>query len=252
MEIKDIKVYNDWMHKSLIDKLFFLQFVNCDTFVDFGCADGHLLKCLREQFPDLNLIGYDISDEMLHLAEKNLEGMNVKLLNDFTEIQKIDLSNATLILSSVIHEVYSYGNADSIHEFWDRVFNNGFKYIAVRDLMIRRYVNRPSDINDIIRILHNANNIHLTDFQNVWGSIDNNKNLVHFLMKYKWVDNWSREVLENYFPIYTEEFLSKIPNNYIVDYFDEFTGSGTLQGIKNDFGIMLKDKTHIKTVLRRL
>lgn len=252
MKVPNLEVYNHWMRQSLLDKLYFLSFVDCDTFVDFGCADGSLLKMIREQFPDVHLIGYDISDDMLHLAEKNLEGMNVKLLNDFTEIQKLDLSNATLILSSVIHEVYSYGNVDSIQEFWNRVFNSGFKYIAIRDLMIRRHVERPSDINDVVRVLHNANPKHLSDFQRVWGGIENNKNLVHFLMKYKWVENWDREVLENYFPLYTEDFLSKIPNEYIVDYFYEFTGAGTTLGIRNDFHISLKDNTHIKCILRRL
>lgn len=38
-------------------------------------------------------------------------------------------------------------------------------------------------------------------------------------MKYKWVENWAREVRENYFPITIEEFLSKVPNNYVIDYF---------------------------------
>lgn len=73
-----------------------------------------------------------------------------------------------------------------------------------------------SDINDVSRVLHNANPTHLAEFQSIWGNISNNKNLVHFLMKYKWVENWAREVRENYFPITIEEFLSKVPNNYVL------------------------------------
>ena len=41
-EISDIKKYNDNMRKSLLDKSYFLSFVDSDTFVDFGCADGSL------------------------------------------------------------------------------------------------------------------------------------------------------------------------------------------------------------------
>lgn len=72
MEIANLKVYNDNMRKSLLDKAYFLSFVDSDTFIDFGCADGSLLKHIHEMFPDKKLIGYDISPEMLQIAEKNL------------------------------------------------------------------------------------------------------------------------------------------------------------------------------------
>lgn len=110
MEIANLKVYNDNMRKSLLDKAYFLSFVDSDTFIDFGCADGSLLKHIHEMFPDKKLIGYDISPEMLQVAEKNLEGCNVSLYNNFENVISLKLDNATLILSSVIHEVYSYGD----------------------------------------------------------------------------------------------------------------------------------------------
>lgn len=252
MDINNIEVYNNNMRKSLLDKAYFLSFVDSDTFVDFGCADGSLLKLIYEMFPNKHLIGYDISDEMLTIAQNNLIGCNVTLYNDFQNINALELNNATLILSSVIHEVYSYGDNQSVNEFWKRVFSGKFKYIAIRDLMIRRSVDRTSDINDVARILHNADSANLASFQGIWGNISNNKNLVHFLMKYKWIENWDREVRENYFPIYTEDFLSKIPNEYIIDYFYEFTMPQTQQGILKDFNILLKDTTHFKCILRKL
>ena len=52
MEIANLKVYNDNMRKSLLDKAYFLSFVDSDTFIDFGCADGSLLKHIHEMFPD--------------------------------------------------------------------------------------------------------------------------------------------------------------------------------------------------------
>ena len=231
MEIANLKVYNDNMRKSLLDKAYFLSFVDSDTFIDFGCADGSLLKYIHEMFPDKKLIGYDISPEMLQVAEKNLEGCN---------------------LSSVIHEVYSYGDNQSVNEFWRQVFNENFRYIAIRDLTPRKSIDRMSDINDVSRVLHNANPTHLAEFQSIWGNISNNKNLVHFLMKYKWVENWAREVRENYFPITIEEFLSKVPNNYVIDYFYEFIMPQTQQGILKDFNILLKDTTHFKCILRKI
>lgn len=252
MEIANLKVYNDNMRKSLLDKAYFLSFVDSDTFIDFGCADGSLLKHIHEMFPDKKLIGYDISPEMLQIAEKNLEGCNVSLYNNFENITSLKLDNATLILSSVIHEVYSYGDNQSVNEFWRQVFNENFKYIAIRDLTPRKSIDRMSDINDVSRVLHNANPTHLAEFQSIWGNISNNKNLVHFLMKYKWVENWAREVRENYFPITIEEFLSKVPNNYVIDYFYEFIMPRTQQGILKDFNILLKDTTHFKCILKKI
>lgn len=105
MEIANLKVYNDNMRKSLLDKAYFLSFVDSDTFIDFGCADGSLLKHIHEMFPDKKLIGYDIFPEMLQVAEKNLEGCNVSLYNNFENVISLKLDNATLILSSVIHDL---------------------------------------------------------------------------------------------------------------------------------------------------
>ena len=202
-------------------------------------------------FPDKKLIGYDISKEMLNLASRNLVGYNVALYNNFDDILSLKLTNATLILSSVIHEVYSYGDNHSINEFWGQVFSDQFKYIAIRDLTPRKSIDRIANINDVSRVLHNANPTHLAEFESIWGSISNNKNLVHFLLKYKWTENWNREVRENYFPLTIENLLSKIPNNYSIDYFYEFTIPQTQQGILKDFNILLKDTTHFKCILRK-
>lgn len=48
MEIANLKVYNDNMRKSLLDKAYFLSFVDSDTFIDFRCADGSLLKHIHD------------------------------------------------------------------------------------------------------------------------------------------------------------------------------------------------------------
>lgn len=48
----------------------------------------------------------------------------------------------------------------------------------------------------------------LRSFEDVWGDVCdvrarkvNVKNLIHFLVKYRYVENWEREVQENYFPV---------------------------------------------------
>lgn len=91
----------------------------------------------------------------------------------------------------------------------------------------------------------------LNDFENKQGSIERNKNLLHFLMKYKYEKNWKREVLENYFPIPLEELLSMIPPSYQIVYKDVFALPFTKEAIKKDFDIDIKDTTHLKLILQK-
>ena len=55
------------------------------------------------------------------------------------------------------------------------------------------------------------------------GGLTSNKNFLHYLLTYRYVENWDREVRENYFPHSIEEFLSKIPTKYEVVYFEHYT-----------------------------
>jgi hypothetical protein len=76
--------------------------------------------------------------------------------------------------------------------------------------------------------------------------------LVHFLLKYKYVQpNWSREVKENYFPFYREELLAKIPNEYEIIYHEHYVLPYLKNQIMKDFRIDLKDATHLKMILQR-
>lgn len=258
MNIPNLGIYNDNMRKSLLDKAFFLPYVDSETFVDFGCADGSLIKYIRTICPNSKCVGYDSSEKMLDLARQNLsDDPNVIFTSNWDLIKSRDwcdpscVPNMTLILSSVIHEVYSYGSELDIQQFWINVFSSNFEHIVIRDLMPRRSCDRPSEINDIIQAHSPVFLDQLTEFESIWGSVENNKNLLHFLMKYKWKENWKREVRENYFPIYIEELFTKISTqNFRVTFFDTFTPALTLEGIRNDFGIELKDTTHIKLILR--
>ena len=54
-------------------------------------------------------------------------------------------------------------------------------------------------------------------FEDVWGKICdpetkrvNGKNLFHFLIKYRYQENWAREVEENYLPISKEKLASTL------------------------------------------
>lgn len=54
-----------------------------------------------------------------------------------------------------------------------------------------------------------------TSFEDRWGAICdsetkrvNVKNLIHFLIKYRYVENWDREVKENYLPVTQDKLAS--------------------------------------------
>ena len=266
ISFNDIKSYTDNMSKGLDDKLFFLNRINFKAdrsyvFVDFGCADGVLISALygilKERGVRACYIGYDISDEMINLAKAkcDVDKYTTMFTTDWSDVEeKIKkFDESVLILSSVVHEVYSYANVDNddIGVFWHRVRSTGFDYICVRDMMCSQDINRPKkDFSSIFKysIKMSFLNEELKDFENKWGSIENNKNFVHFLLKYRWQINWEREVNENYFPLYIDEFMERFNEKYNVSYFERFRVPYLDKCIKEDFGIELDDYTHIKAV----
>ena len=255
-EIQNIEVYNDRMAKTLIDKMFFIDKVDADVFIDFGCADGTVLGYLHDLFPNNYYVGYDINPDMITIAEEKNKDRNIKFFSTIDDIKKY-LSNfdsqhkVCLILNSVIHEIYSYSSYEQIEEFYDFAFSGLFDYIAIRDMMPNQSINRPADITDIARVRAFANQSQLSEFEDIFGSIDNNKNLIHFLLKYKYLENWNRECRENYFPITTQQFVKRIPKNYCIDYYTEFLLPYAKRTIYEDFQINVKDTTHLKIILRK-
>lgn len=252
--INNYEIYNERMDKSFQDKLFFLDKIkdNIEAIVDFGCADGALIRHLSE-LTDIKLIGYDQDYRMIELA-KNKNNKDNCFFDRHLEkiIEDISPENSLLNLSSVIHEIYSYLTSDDIEFFWDVVFNSNFKYISIRDLCANESINRPSNINDYTKLLQKANPNLLSDYESIWGSVRENRNLVHYLLKYRFVENWDREVRENYFPLSLERLLNKIPlDKYEIVYFENYILPYTANKVKEDFDIELHDNTHVKLLLKR-
>lgn len=252
----------------MTDKLFFLDYLPHDDylFLDFGCADGSLIDALskdsRCQGENHWFVGYDISEEMIHLAETKLDGnlrdqvfltTHWEAAMDF--IHKKTTSHpfkTVLILSSVIHEVYSYDV--SVDTFWSRVTDSGFDFITVRDMMPSQTIDRDTDTTLYETFLKNQDKVlkpnQIADFEQRWGSLKNNKNFVHFLLKYRWTINWEREFNENYFPIYIEELTKRI-KPYQTLYLESFRVKFLDECIQKDFRLQLSDNTHVKAVFAK-
>ena len=91
----------------------------------------------------------------------------------------------------------------------------------------------------------------LAEYESIWGSIEERFNLIHYLLKYSYTENWEREVNENYLPLTVEALLRKIPEEYDIVYSEHYVLPYVKQQIKRDSGIDLKDATHFKILLKR-
>lgn len=264
--ISDYNVYTDGMRKSMTDKIWFIDKIDDVTdIVDYGCADGALLQYISEAMPNVfNLSGIDIDEEMLNLARKRLPFFNLQTPNQFMETSIMDTSTACLNCGSVIHEVYSYGTNESISAFWNFAFNSDFKYIAIRDMAISKIdvVKKRRTTDNVLTLIKHYNLIH-ADAQerfNDFCKINNIKersmqwrDIVHYLLKYRYVANWTREVKENYLPLMIEEILLKIPSDkYRVKYFEHYTLPYLKDKLSEDFDLDLRTPTHFKLLLERI
>lgn len=249
--ISNLDVYVRGMQKSLLDKMFFIDkvFDPFSNIVDFGCANGELIKALQALFGEYRYIGYDISDEMILAARENVPF--AEFYSDWNEL-KVDFADSLLNISSTLHEVYSYCSQEEIEEFWSRVFKSGFKYITIRDMMLSDADQESIDLDQHSLVSKNEKYADkLRDYETVWGKISTQRDLVHYLLKYRYTENWEREVRENYVPMALEKLLERIPDGYEVTYLNHFTLPYIAWQIKNDFGIELTTPTHVKMILRR-
>ena len=255
-KIADLNIYLTRMQRSILDKMFFIDkvFEPFENILDFGCANGELIKAMLPMFPDYDYLGYDISPEMIRAARKNVP--EARFFDDWNAID-IPFGRSLINISSTIHEVYSYCAPEDIEIFWQRVFGSGFKYVAVRDMMFSEkadgisFVNAAADAEQLSAVRNSRYAEWLESFESVWGRVESQRQLVHFLLKYKYTQNWDREVRENYFPISYEEFMKRLPDTYRIVYEDRFTLPYTSWQIRSDFGFELKDRTHLKLILER-
>lgn len=254
-------VYNERMSAGMIDKLFFVDKVPADVLVDFGCANGTLIGHLVHWYKDAKFIGYDTDSTMVQAATSHLAGhLDRVVLTDAwpTVRQAVDAARkegkaVAIVLSSIIHEVYHYSDVREIDAFWTRVFETGFDFVVVRDMVPSRGVDRPADVNDVAKVYRrHLHTKELRDFETRWGSVEGNKNLLHWLLKYQYTSpNWEREVKENYIPVYREDLLAMVPRGYDVVYHDHFVLPWLRRSVLRDFDIELKDQTHLKLILER-
>jgi len=96
------------------------------TLVDLGCGSGNLIIQIAESFPDLNLIGIDISSEILEFAKKQAldRGLGKKIEFKIGNVEKLPFSNESIdfIIStfSLHHWVNPLKGFNEIHRVLKR------------------------------------------------------------------------------------------------------------------------------------
>lgn len=247
-KVSNLEIYVQRMEKSLLDKLFFIDkmFEPVETVLDFGCANGVLIKMMQQFFPEYGYIGYDIAPEMIEIAKETIPDA---VFHTQWEDIRCNPEKTLVNISSTLHEVYHYGTPADVELFWDRIFGSGFQYIAIRDMMLTENLDPQSDPADVEK----ARKLFpekLAEYESIYGSITQRFHLIHYLLKYRYTENWDREVRENYLPITREALLRKIPEHYEIVWDEHYTLPYIRHQIEKDSGIVLRDHTHYKILLK--
>lgn len=109
------------------------------TILDVGCADGTLMKAIKEVNPEARVIGIDLNQSAVDLARaQGLEVYHMDLKTVYEEVNDTEFD--CIIFSSVLHEISSYATAnrfsalpisETLSYAYDILDNNGS--IIIRD-----------------------------------------------------------------------------------------------------------------------
>ena len=252
-KINNLKIYQERMYLGMEDKLFFLDHIDLDdveTVIDFGCADGVMLSMLP---PTWKKIGVDNSEEMLEKAKENCpEAMYFSSLEEANKEKK---GRTLIIFSSVLHEIYSYLPKSDAHNLWNIVKYSDYNYIVIRDMAYslsgiseaKRAEIDPIRNSDKGYLFENYHAIFLKKKPKI-----SKNDLVHFLMKYRYTENWDRECIENYFALSSNDVLQLKPYNHELVYFESYTLPYIKETVKKDFGYEITLPTHVKYISKKV
>ena len=244
--------YSRLMARGMADKMFFAERLDADVFVDFGCADGTLLQALQAIKPDAELIGYDLSDLALRAASNKVCGTFFSDWPALEEhLQSLTGKSIALIASSVVHEVYAYGGDEAGVEFWERVTRGPFDYFVMRDMALSDDDQNQIDFNAAQIVREKSDPDILADFEGRWGPINFRQHLAHFLLKYSYIDNWTRELNENYLPLTREDILSRLEEDFSIQLASCEVLPFLAGQVATDFGAAFPCPTHFKLIMRR-
>lgn len=256
------ELYAQRMAQSLPEKLFFVENFGLDgveAIVDFGCADGALLASLAPVLPGVHRIGYDLSELAVARAAKRTDGAFFSdwdaLEAHLAQLRRAGIHKIGLVASSVLHEVYAYGGQAAGEQFWHRLLDGPFTHFALRDMTIS-----ASEIGQddgalrpaLLTACRAAGCLDLlTQFETRWGQVTTRERRTHFLLKYRYRENWARELGENYLPITAEEIEGRVARGFKIERFDHARLPFLEGQAQKDLGTGFPCATHLKLIARK-
>lgn len=246
----------DRIEDSITEKLFFLSHIPEDAvkaIVDFGCVDGFLFQHMRNRGCNWKQIG--IEPDLAFKELFTLLNPGITLINSKYPAlhQQADPKECVLNLSPINQDVYSYQDPKEGSLFWKAVFNSGFKYIAISNVIITEKPDVAADVSDLEILNSNEMNRKRKEaYEKVYGKITTNQSLDHFLLKYRYIKNWEKERHENCFPLLYDDLMKLIPDGYEVVFEKLYTNHLIRSQVENDFGIQMQKPTHIQLILKRI
>lgn len=262
----NLKIYTTEMAKSVWDKAFFMDKIpGAKCIIDFGCADGAMIRYLSSLYPDITFIGYDINMVLIDKARKtppfnaNLiyfcgiwEGLNDLWKYVFDHFKKQEIC---INFSSVLHEVYSStGGIDIIQKLVSKLEP---RYITIRDMYCDEFIPFVVSHNEhqLIDAFSADKKLekHAREFTKTFGPIMNWRDMTHMLMKLQWMDNgWEDELKENYYSWTIDKFIDDIGGNYITSFECRYQLPYLSEKWKKEYEWYNPDiHTHAQFILRR-
>lgn len=259
-EILNYGVYNDRMRRSMWDKAFFMDKIPLtEAVVDYGCADGSLIRFLQGLFPGTYFVGFDIDETMVAAANADRRE-NTWFFTDPEAVREklrelgVAPERTAVNFSSVFHEIFAYhADPEGIRRFLETL---NPRYIVVRDMMYlaadEGETLAPQTEAAARRVLPPK---QVADFEKLFGSIRLRKNLTQLLLKIDYTENWPRECAEDYFSA-SPERLAEILNpmgRYRTLYEARYTLPWVRLAVEKKYGIDLGDQitTHIAMILEQ-
>ena len=255
--MNNIDLYNERMKKSFLDKLFFLDKVESNVFIDFGCADGNLIKIMSSLFPEKFYIGIDSNPKMEKLFKESLKDVpnvlfykNIKEMVEGHFLRYVDpeFNKPCIILSSVLHEI-----ADKKELFKEISSCEYIKTIVVRDMCFdipdSHTSNMSKEFQGALEVLH-------PKIRAIYSETTGHNALkaLEMIFKQEYVGNADeKELAEKYFSLSPLDFSDILDKDFHTVYSEFYLLHYWRELIKKKYNFDLQGNytTHVKLILER-
>ncbi|MES2769275.1 MAG: methyltransferase domain-containing protein [Bdellovibrionota bacterium] len=124
--------------------------------VDVGTGTGNLAGAVAKMYPHAQVIGIDLSPEMIEIAktQNNFQNLTFRLVAAHTPFSK---ESSAAIYSSILHEIYSY-SGDSLEAVRSALSVANQSLMKGGRIIIRDFI-QPSNGDKVVILVHNKSDM---------------------------------------------------------------------------------------------